>query len=332
MAGGLKMITRKEFYENQKRCELNIAAVAQTFPVDTEKLRKYFISYDEANRITKLVIENELPYDTYDKIETPKISINVSPQASGKTVLNDYAIKKMGKENCFLINSDELKKKYYPNSQELSKSEFSAFYSCVSDIGSNLFTRVLLNEALKRRCNIIFEGTGKSNAILDSIEPHRGIYVCKVRSLAVSAMTSLASIVERYINQAQSKGDCARLVRYSDFLASFQNITHLLNVSEQRGIYTEVFTRSVTPSETTPIKIYATDQKGRFESAHNAVLYARETDAFLRKEENLAKVRSMVDYLNKTESSLAIHKEMLNILYRIMLLTDNSSSSVYSKF
>lgn len=60
-------------------------------------------------------------------------------------------------------------------------------------------------------------------------------------------MTSLASIVERYINQAQSKGDCARLVRYSDFLASFQNITHLLNVSEQRGIYTEVFTRSVTP-------------------------------------------------------------------------------------
>ena len=99
------MITRKELYENQKRCELNIAAVAQTFPVDTEKLRKYFISYDEANRITKLVIENELPYDTYDKIETPKISINVSPQASGKTVLNDYAIKKMGKENCILINS-----------------------------------------------------------------------------------------------------------------------------------------------------------------------------------------------------------------------------------
>ena len=289
-----------------------------------DEIFNHVISYDEVVRISGVIIDDYINNNTLVSPSCfPKISVNVAPPASGKSALNTYAANKM-KNDCVIINSDDLKM-YYPNAKDISASSYAPLYSYISDIGSNLWTSELLTYALEKNFNIIFEGTGKSARILETIEPYRTKYLIKIRTIAVSSTTSLISILSRYINQTKNELCPARLVKSSDFYNAYEGITILLDKAEANGYLCEVFARNVE-ADKLPVKIYTTYKREGYKDAVEAVRYARKNNAQLFSEYNTYKIGEVKDYLTKNSQNIKVMAAALDIIYTIILL-DNQDSS-----
>ena len=310
-------LTRAEFNENRKRCMQNINHMVKMLNMEDhiKDIEKYIATYDETESITADIIKKYTGNSNLVTQPIPKISLNLAPQASGKSMLNTYSVKKLH-ANCVVINSDELKK-FYPRAYEISNSKFSPLYSYITDIGSNLFTSVLLKYCLEAGYNVIFEGTGKSLRILDTIRPYKNKYRIKIRTIGVSAMTSLSSILVRYMGQKQ-KDDCARLVRAVDFISSYQNIVTLCDVAESEGYIVEVFARANTESKL-PIKLYSSHQRKGYENAVQAIYYARKHNNEMCFEKNLELLEEVKNFLIKNKESNVL-AEALDIFYHIIIV------------
>lgn len=316
----MPFISRSEYNRNLKKCMDNIQQVLTTTNItECDELNRYIASYEEIDRVAGEIINKYLNKDTLTVEKTPKISINVAPQASGKSLLNSYAVERLN-YNCVLINSDELKK-YYPCANEIAhkSSKISTVYSYATDIGSNLFTSALLNKALKNGYNIVFEGTGRTNNILNTIAKYQS-YRVKVRTLAVSAETSLSYIMLRYIEQYVSGCNC-RLVRINDFLQAFNNIPCLIREAEKAGFVVEIFTRG-TEKNKSPIKLYNSRDRKGFYDAVAALEYAREASYRIMHEENINRLSSIHEFVKTTEIAPQTLIEFINIFYSILKMTD----------
>lgn len=322
----MSTISKREYNANLRICDAAIRNLAQLFSLNSEEIAivsSYYPSYDEVKDCTHLILKNYI-YDSGVTAEpVPKLSLNLSPPASGKSNLNKYSMKKMG-SNVVLVNSDDLKC-YYSKARDLATDpKYSMFYSYVTDIMSNIATSVLLNTCFDMKLNCVFEGTGKTNRIINTIEPINNIYRIKIRTIAVSAMTSLVSIMCRYTEQKMN-GLNGRLVRAEDFLKCFSNLPTLLDIAERNnGYHVEVFTRG-KDSQMLPIKLYSSNDRSGFSNSVAALQSAREYNSRVTREENLLKIGEVYTYLrnnNNVENTLVL-TELINILYNVLLL-DNS--------
>lgn len=314
-------ITRKKFEENINSCKAKIdELIFETKSEDRrEEIYAYIASYEDILDGMQKII-NDYIYNKKLVVEScPKMSINLSPQASGKSRLNHYASNRMN-ANCVIINSDDLKK-YYPRAKELSESEFSVFYTYITDIGSNLYASTLLEFSLCEGYNIVFEGTGKNDRILTTIEPYRKKYQIKIRTIVVAAVTSLSAIMLRYVNQKKTS-ECGRFVRCSDFLNAYKNIVNVIEKAESKGHVVEVFARGKR-EDSLPLKLYASKQRGGFADAVCAIKYAREFNLRLSKEENVEKLRTVKEYCaqNSWKENTVCYAEIVNCFFNILTMS-----------
>ena len=322
------LISKTDYDNNVVSCMKNIRSLMESLHLDKfeAEIIRHIISFEDVNVIADQIIKQYILDSGVKPQCFPKISVNVAPQASGKSSLNDYSVKKLN-QNCVLINSDELKK-FYPGAKSISQSQFAPLYSYITDLGSNLWTSTLLNMSLQQNLNIVFEGTGKSPRILDTLSPYKEKYLIKFRTISVASTTSLSSILVRYMDQRKQNG-CARLVRACDFMDSYTNVTHLLNMCENAGYVVEVFARSNNPSKL-PVKVYNTHDRRGYRNAIEAVEHTRKHDAEMHADDNLEKILEVKEYLTESEN-VKVMAEALDIFYNLIVL-QSSSYSDYNDF
>ena len=322
------LLTKNDYDNNIAACMENIRSLMESLHLDEyeDDIMNHILSFEDANMIAENIVKHYI-FDAEVKPDSfPKISVNVAPQASGKSSLNLYSVEKLH-QNCVLINSDELKK-YYPKAKCISESPYSPLYSYITDMGSNLWTSILLNLALEHNLNIVFEGTGKSPRILQTLSPYKNRYMIKFRTISVASITSLSSILVRYMNQRKQNA-CARLVRASDFMDSYKNVTTLLNMAESAGYVVEVFARANNPVKK-PVKLYNTHDRRGYRNAIEAVEHARRHDAEMHAEDNLEKILEVKEFLINQENAKVV-AEALDIFYHLIVL-QNSKYSDYNDF
>lgn len=326
MAGNV--ITKREYAANLKRCELQIANLARLFALDAAdmaELQSYYPLYEDVVSTTQLVLDKYIYSRGIESRGVPKLSLNLSPPASGKSQLNEYAIRKLGEENAVLIDSDEIKTCYAKAKELASHPKLSVFYSYVTDICSNIATSVLLNTCFNLKLDCCFEGTARTSRIINTVEPIRNTYRIKIRTIAVSPMTSLVSIMGRYIEQRMN-GMNGRLVRAEDFLQCYNNMPLLLDSAERDlGYHVEVFTRAKS-YDAMPIKLYSSNNRQGYHNAVAALQAARDYNHRVTHLENISKIADVYRYIAKTNmaENTLILTELINIMYNILLL-DNAS-------
>lgn len=206
--------------------------------------------------------------------QNPIAIIDIAPPGSGKTGLNGLALRELN-NNAVIINSDELKP-FRPNIDELAK-KYPEYYTKVTNQESNRWTDDLFDEAVKRKVNIIFEGTGRNlKLLLKRIESLSG-YKIVVRGMAVNELNCLMSIIERYDGQVKEKG-WGRLVTKEHFYKAYTEMLDTIEKIEASGLVdsTEVYVRSDNPSE--PTCIYSSSEKRKYKNASQAVSCGRAMD------------------------------------------------------
>lgn len=319
-------ISREEYETNMVRCKANIAKLKESFGLnedDMTEIEKFYPTLEDVICTTEKILKHYI-YDSDVEAEAvPKLSVNVSPPASGKSQLNVYSMQKMG-GNAVLINSDDIKT-YYDKAKTIAHHpKYSVMYSYITDMVSNIATSVLLNECIAERLNFVFEGTGRTNRILtDTINPVRNIYKIKIRTIAVSPVSSLVSILKRYCDQRKS-GLNARLVRAEDFLQCYYNIPNLLDYAENLGYHVEVFTRG-READHLPIKYYSSKVRNGYSSALSALQDVRNFSEIISREDNIMHVSEAHRFLAKTsdkENSMVLI-EIMSLLYNVLLIYMN---------
>lgn len=275
-----------------------------------EIMKKYKLSESEHNRIEKeikrIMLYNKFP------VEHPKAIIDIAPPASGKTGLNGYGMQQFVNNNVVVINSDELKP-FHPKVDEIAKM-YPEYFTKITDQESNTWTSSLFEEALSKKYNVIFEGTGRNARILDTIKEKMGEYEVIVRGMAVNEQKCLMSILERFELQVKSKG-WGRLVTLDHFYETYNAMPKTIDAIEKSGIVNavEIYKRGTTPNE--PVKIYDSRDTvtRRFPNARFAVLEGRVEDG---KTITSPGDKEIKEYLNselRTEEERSIFERVIEL-------------------
>lgn len=238
---------------------------------------KYKLSEEEHKKIQEDIIEMML----YGKapVESPKAIFDIAPPGSGKTGLNGYGVKQFANNNIIVINNDELKP-FHPKADEISKL-YPEYYIKVTNEASKVWTDALMDRALEKGYNVMYEGTGRKIKIFEKMisKMKEYGYEIVVRAMAVNELNCLMSILERYEYQVRTKG-WGRLVAVDTFYKAYDNeMLNTIDIFESlEEINTvEVYKRGDKPSS--PIKIYGSNNKeNRFPSARHAVIGGRAED------------------------------------------------------
>ncbi len=271
-----------------------------------EVCEEYRLPDSEVIRIGKVI--NSCMLSGKVMSQNPIAIIDIAPPGSGKTGLNGLALRELN-NNAVVINSDELKP-FRPNIDELAK-KYPEYYTKVTNQESNKWTDDLFDEAVKKRVNIIFEGTGRNlKLLLKRIESLSG-YKIIVRGMAVDELNCLMSIIERYDGQVKAKG-WGRLVTKEHFYKAYTEMLDTIGKIETCGLVdlTEVYVRSDNPSE--PTCIYSSSKRN-YENASQAVICGRNMDRKLAIE-NYEK-----SLLNQSKEKIDM-EEKLKIIYKMQEL------------
>ena len=280
---------------------------------------RYKLSEEEHIRIQEDIIEMMLYGKT--PVEEPKAIFDIAPPGSGKTGLNGYGVKQFSNNNIIVINNDELKT-FHPKADEISRL-YPEYYIKVTNEASKVWTDALMDRALEKGYNVIYEGTGRKIKIFEKMisKMNKYGYQIIVRAMAVHELNCLMSILERYEYQVQRKG-WGRLVSVDTFYKAYDDeMLDTIDIFESlKEIYAvEVYKRGEEPSS--PIKIYGNNDKDkRFQSARSAIKGGREEDKQRAFECFIAHKMTMTEILKGkelTEDEKSILKKIQEVYYYI---------------
>lgn len=234
---------------------------------------KYKLSNEEHKKIEKYI--KEIILSVKSPVEKPKAIFTIAPPGSGKTGLNGYCVKQFDNDNLVVVNNDELKP-FHPKADEIAKL-YPKHYTKVTNEASKFWTDSLLYEALEKKYNVLYEGTGRRIDLFEKMISKMDGYEIIIRAMAVSDLNCLMSILERYEYQVEEKG-WGRLISIETFYKAYDaEMLNTIDILEKSGkINTvEVYRRGNTPSQ--PIKIYSSDLR-QFPTAKYAIISGREED------------------------------------------------------
>ncbi|MCL2860453.1 MAG: zeta toxin family protein [Oscillospiraceae bacterium] len=238
-------------------------------------IKRYKLSEQKHIKIGE-EIKKLMLYDRFP-VEKPKAIIDIAPPASGKTGLNAFGQEQFLNNNVVIINSDDIKP-FHPKVDEIAKL-YPQYYTKITDEESNTWTSSLFETAMREGYNIIFEGTGRTARILETIKSKMQGYEVIIRGMAVNELNCLMSLIERYECQVTTRG-WGRLVTQEHFYETYNEMPNTIDVIERSGIVSavEVYKRGRVPSQ--PVKIYDSRDigTGRFQNAKYATLGGRIED------------------------------------------------------
>lgn len=279
-----------------------------------EVSKRYKLTEEESMKISSLI--NEIMLSNKKAVSKPTAIIDIAPPGSGKTGLNGFGLQQFKDGNVVIINSDELKP-FHPKIDEIAK-KYPQYYTKVTNQESNLWTDRLFDEAIEKRYNVIFEGTGRNLKLLKSMIDKMHDYRILVRGMAVNELNCLMSIIERYEGQVNKKG-WGRLVTKEHFYQAYDEMLDTIGkLEELPNVDTiEVYMRGNSP--TSPVKIYG-DKDTEYLNVTSAVVNGRMAD----------KKRAILYYNESFRKSISEFKnieEEKDILNKIKILVGEKEIS-----
>ena len=279
-----------------------------------EVSKRYKLTEEESMKISSLI--NEIMLSNKKAVSKPTAIIDIAPPGSGKTGLNGFGLQQFKDRNVVIINSDELKP-FHPKIDEIAK-KYPQYYTKVTNQESNLWTDRLFDEAIEKRYNVIFEGTGRNLKLLKSMIDKMHDYRILVRGMAVNELNCLMSIIERYEGQVNKKG-WGRLVTKEHFYQAYDEMLDTIGKLEELPNVDniEVYMRGNSP--TSPVKIYG-DKDTEYLNVTSAVVNGRMAD----------KKRAILYYNESFRKSISEFKnieEEKDILNKIKILVGEKEIS-----
>ena len=156
--------------------------------------------------------------------------------------------------------------------------EVPEYFVPISATGSNPVTPLVMQEAVDRGYNFVFDGTMKNRRILDTMKTWPEHYQKIVKVIATSDIESLLSMFERH-DAMMSIGENSRLVGVDAHNATYEGVPETLGILEQEKLADriEVYVRGKDARR--PKMVYSSDwQENIYETAKEALLAERRKD------------------------------------------------------
>ena len=214
----------------------------------------------DKKRLDEIFYQEILPEMLYGAVscEKPKMVFTTGQQASGKSVLTciaeqafaGYLHRLTGREEhrwkpAIAFSRDDLRM-YDPNRAEIFETR-KAEYSALTAYNASYWRDKLIEEAVKRKINIVFEAVLKDdrfdevkNAIMIAKRAGYPIYSW---SLAVNENVSLYSMFNRYENQIEMCGEGDIPPHPKNHDAAYQQFPKLVDRMIKEGVFDKVIVR-----------------------------------------------------------------------------------------
>ena len=235
---------------------------------------KYKLPKEEHESIYKK-IEHEVFHDS-EPDEKPIAIIVGGQPGSGKGAVISASKKEVESTGkCIIIITTDEYKPYHPNAIEIAR-KYPTEYVEIVEQDAGAWTGKVLKKAIDEKYNFIFEGTLKSDRILDRIkELQQNGFQTVVRALAVPRLESLIAIHERYQNQMQNIG-WGRLISIDHHNKAYDGVPQVVDKIEKSGLCkVEIFIRGKEISK--PQKVYSSEDKDGINTTARMALEAYRT-------------------------------------------------------
>lgn len=184
------------------------------------------LSDEQAKKIFNERIKIRYFSDGVKSVENPKAVFLAGQPGAGKNKLAEETLKGF-KTNAIIVDMDELRK-YHPDFGSV-KDQYSL------DADTRKFKTLLLDECIKNKCNVIFDGTlgGQLKYVEAEMQNMKDSgYSIKINALAVNDSISKLGFVSRYEKQVSEQGQ-GRNVDLSYHNEIYKNIPN--NITELIG-------------------------------------------------------------------------------------------------
>lgn len=227
--------------------------------------KKYKLSEEEHMKIYK-TIEEEV-FGNANTDNEPVAIIVGAQSGAGKASVISYSkreIEEQGK--CIIVITTDEYKPYHPNAIEIAR-KYPTEYVQIVEQDAGEWTGKVLKKAIDDKYNFIFEGTLKSDRILDRIkELRQNGFKVTVRALAVPKLESMIAIHERYQNQIEHMG-WGRLIEINHHNQAYDGVPETIDKIEKSGLCdVEIYIRGNEIGK--PVKVY--DKNNKNEAFLNA--------------------------------------------------------------
>ena len=208
-----------------------------------------------------------------------KVAVVLAGQIGGgkSSLVVDSAFKLNQIGQDVVIIDDDQYRNYYPEANKINR-EVPEYFVPISATGSNPVTPLVMQEAVDRGYNFVFDGTMKNRRILDTMKTWPEHYQKIVKVIATSDIESLLSMFERH-DAMMSIGENSRLVGVDAHNATYEGVPETLGILEQEKLADriEVYVRGKDARK--PKMVYSSDwQENIYETAKEALLAERRKD------------------------------------------------------
>lgn len=194
---------------------------------------------------------------------------------SGLVADSAYKLNEIGQD--VVVIDDDQYRNYYPEANKINR-EIPEFFVPITATGSNPVTPLVMQEAVDRGYNFVFDGTMKNRRILDTMKTWPEHYKKIVKVIATSDIESLLSMFERH-EAMMSIGENSRLVGVDAHNATYVGVQETLGILEQEGIADtiEVYIRGKDARK--PKMVYSSAwEENIYANAKEALIKEREID------------------------------------------------------
>lgn len=215
--------------------------------------KKYKLPEDEHMRIYKK-IENEVFREIEPDAKPIAIIVGGQPGSGKGAVISFSKTEQETQGKCIIIITTDEYKPYHPNAIEIAR-KYPTEYVQIVEQDAGAWTGKVLKKAIDDRYNFIFEGTLKSDRILERIkELKQNGFEVVVRALAVPRLESLIAIHERYQNQIKNMG-WGRLIAIDHHNQAYDGVPEVIDKIERSGLCNvEIYVRGTQINK--PMRVY----------------------------------------------------------------------------
>ena len=159
-----------------------------------------------------------------------KVAVVLAGQIGGgkSSLVVDSAFKLNQIGQDVVILDDDQYRNYYPEANKINR-EVPEYFVPISATGSNPVTPLVMQEAVDRGYNFVFDGTMKNRRILDTMKTWQEHYQKIVKVIATSDIESLLSMFERH-DAMMSIGENSRLVGVDAHNATYEGVPETLGI------------------------------------------------------------------------------------------------------
>ena len=236
---------------------------------------------DDSQKFKRMLEESKLHTFGLSRTATTekKIAVVLAGQIGGgkSSLVADSAFKLNEIGQDVVIIDDDQYRSYYPEANKINR-EIPEFFVPITATGSNPVTPLVMQEAVDRGYNFVFDGTMKNRRILDTMKTWPEHYQKIVKVIATSDIESLLSMFERH-NAMMSTGGNSTLVGVDAHNATYIGVPETLGILEQEGLADriEVYVRGKEARK--PKMIYSSDwEENMYKTAKEALLSERKKD------------------------------------------------------